>query len=159
MGVGRRILDLARANLNALMDRAARADLEERSEAELTAELERRRRERASQDAERHERLAAEAAARERASARPPDPRARGARRREHEAGARSARLTALYATLGLAPGATPEACKRAYRALMREHHPDRHAGDPRGQRAASDRAAAITTAYAELEALLAERR
>jgi len=164
VGVGRRILDLARANLNALLDRAARTELDTLSEAELTDELERRKRERDSQEAERKQRIAAEDAAKQRAQARgkaptPKPPKPRGAARRQSEAEEKRARTLELYEILGVRAGAPMEDVKHAYRALMREHHPDKHAGDPVKQKAASARAATITTAYAELEALIAPRR
>jgi len=49
----------------------------------------------------------------------------------------------ASYATLGLPPGADRAAVDRAYRALMKRHHPDR-GGDPA-------RAASINHAYADI--------
>jgi DnaJ-domain-containing protein 1 len=144
MGVGRRILDLARANLNALLDRAQRTELEGMSERELLEELERRKRERSAQDEERERRRAAEAAAKQRAQTR--------ARTTGKSGGGRAAPArTDPFHTLGVRRGASLEEVKRAYRALMREHHPDRHAGDPARQRAASERAAVITLAYTEI--------
>lgn len=49
----------------------------------------------------------------------------------------------ASYALLGLPPGATRAAVDRAYRALMKRHHPDL-GGDP-------ERAASINRAYADI--------
>jgi DnaJ-class molecular chaperone len=141
MSVGRRLLDLARANLNALLDRAARAELDGLSEDDLRAELERREAQRATQEEDRRRRLAAEDAAKARAQqakkdgrpkppvARPPDP----------------------YRTLGVRRTATLAEVKKAYRALMREHHPDKHAGNPALQKIAAERSATITLAYAEI--------
>lgn len=51
---------------------------------------------------------------------------------------------TSAYATLGLEPGADASAIKRAYKNLMKLHHPDREGGD-------AGRAAEITRAYREL--------
>lgn len=48
------------------------------------------------------------------------------------------------YATLGLEPGADRDAVERAYRRLIKHHHPDREGGD-------GARAADITRAYREL--------
>lgn len=160
MGIGKKLLDLARANLNALMERASKDQLEGLSERELEAELERRRRERSSQEQERVRRVAEEAAAKSRGSRREKaDPRTRGGTRRASEAEVKAARVRELYETLGVKPGAPFDEVKRSYRVLMREHHPDRHAGDAGEQKAASNRAATITTAYAELEVILVAKR
>ena len=48
------------------------------------------------------------------------------------------------YAALGLEPGADSEAIDRAYRKLIKRHHPDREGGD-------ASRAAEITRAYRDL--------
>jgi len=48
------------------------------------------------------------------------------------------------YAVLGLEPGADPAAIERAYKKLIKRHHPDRAGGDAR-------RAAEINRAYREL--------
>ena len=50
------------------------------------------------------------------------------------------------YAALGLEPGADEAAIERAYKALIKEHHPDRLGGD-------AARAAEINRAYRELRA------
>jgi len=48
------------------------------------------------------------------------------------------------YAALGLKPGADASAVERAYKRLIKQHHPDRPGGD-------SKRAAEINRAYREL--------
>src|SRR5215210_2060837 len=48
------------------------------------------------------------------------------------------------FVVLGLQPGADSAAIERAYKRLIKEHHPDREGGDAR-------RAAEITQAYREL--------
>ena len=62
------------------------------------------------------------------------------------------------YTALGLPHGATLDEVKRAYRKLMRDHHPDRHAPDPAADATAHARAQRINAAYAELTALLTGR-
>jgi hypothetical protein len=157
MGLGRRFLDGARANLNALMELALRDELHGASEAQLEAELQRRQHERSEQESERQHRMAMEAAARSRGSARKKQEKDPPRRAPVGEARARQLRLQSLYAMLGATPGADLEVVKKSYRALMQKHHPDRHAGDREAERLASDQAARISAAYAELESLLQE--
>ncbi len=55
------------------------------------------------------------------------------------------------YVTLGLAPGASRDDVRQAYRQLVKQHHPDRHMaeGTPAAFiRVAEDRMAAINAAY-----------
>jgi DnaJ-class molecular chaperone len=150
MGLRDRFVELARERLNGLLDRAAQVELEQQREDRLEAELQRRRSAVNAQEMERDRRLAMEAAARARGQKRKVAPRTSAA-----EAARNAYQLRALYQTLGVPMGSSLDDCKHAYRALMREHHPDRHARDPRGQQRASDRAAQISAAYAELEKLL----
>jgi DnaJ-domain-containing protein 1 len=60
----------------------------------------------------------------------------------------RQREVAAWYQTLGLPMGAGPEEVRQAYRALMRTHHPDRHAGSPAAERAATQRAQTLTVAH-----------
>ncbi|PAW82926.1 MAG: hypothetical protein B9S33_14435 [Pedosphaera sp. Tous-C6FEB] len=57
-------------------------------------------------------------------------------------------------ATLGVAPGASPEHLKRAYLALVKRWHPDRFANEPERQKEAEDKLRSINVAY---EALVGE--
>ena len=137
MGVGRRLIDLARANLNALLDRAASSELEGMSEAQLQDELDRRKREREAQEEESKKRLAAEAAAQARAKHRQTAPKPKAAPKPADP-----------YRVLGVSRTASLEEVKKAYRNLMREHHPDKHAGDAAAQKRASAMTIEITSAY-----------
>lgn len=62
------------------------------------------------------------------------------------------------YRTLGLAEGAGLDEVKKAYRKLMRQHHPDKHSTDPHAEARAAERAKVINEAYRELTALLTGR-
>jgi len=61
------------------------------------------------------------------------------------------ARDVSAYAALGLEPGADALAIERAYKSLIKQHHPDREGGD-------SARAAEINRAYRELRAALGSK-
>jgi DnaJ-domain-containing protein 1 len=63
--------------------------------------------------------------------------------------------LAAEYQLLGLAPGADRDAVRRAWRRLVRDHHPDRHAGDPPAQAAARERFLIYQAAYERIIASL----
>ncbi len=65
---------------------------------------------------------------------------------------------TQYYAMLGLTDGADMAAVKAAFRRKMREHHPDRFAGDPAAEARAQAMAQEINEAYRELTALLTGR-
>lgn len=62
------------------------------------------------------------------------------------------------YQTLGLQNGASLDDVKKAYRRLMRQHHPDKHSTDARAEAEAHARAQEINEAYRELTALLTGR-
>jgi curved DNA-binding protein CbpA len=166
MSIGKRLIDLARSELNSLLDKAAdydeRRELErdgwgelgDLSDAELEAELERRR----------HAREEAEEAAtgrRPEAKRAGDKPRADGAGRpRPASGGAEPPRRTAAgdaairkaYAALEVPPGSDFETIRKAYRRLMRKYHPDLHRGSAEAQRAATDLAQRLTEAYKLLE-------
>ena len=85
-----------------------------------------------------------------------------GAGRQQHRPGAGGERtaakkdprahLRADYETLEVPFGAPMSDVKRAYKRLMRAHHPDRFANDPGKQAAATRKAARINDAYARIE-------
>jgi DnaJ-domain-containing protein 1 len=163
MSIGKRLIDLARAELNSLLERAADGDEDERddrwggdlggmSDSELEAELERRRRARdEAEEAARGPRPsatsggagAASGSRRASTSARPEPP-------RRTPAGDQAIRRA--YAALEIPPGSDFETVRKAYRRLMRKYHPDLHGGSPEAQRAANDLAQRLTESYKLLE-------
>ena len=153
MSIGRRLIDLARAELNSLLERAARADEDERygygttdvlSDEELEAELERRKRarEEAEQAAHGPRPGAGSSSYSSRAGGGPP-PR----RSASDDAAVRKA-----YAALEVPPGADFETVRKAYRALMRKYHPDLHNDRPENQKAANELTQKLTDSYKLLE-------
>ncbi len=168
MSIGRRLFNMARAELNSLLDRAAEAEhiraeadpdedlyrrysLDQLTDAELEAEIERRQR-------------ARQAAART-SSPRPESPpRSAGGHSADHSSGPRgpgSSRvrpafaddeLRRAYAALEVPFGADFATVRKSYRALMRKYHPDRHASAPDKQKAATELAQKLTLAYKLIE-------
>ena len=149
MSIGRRLIDLARSELNSLLEKAADLDDGRRdgdswsgelgglSDDELEAELERRR-------------LAREEAEEAARGPRPASSRARAEPPRRTAAGDEAVRRA--YAALEVPPGSDFETIRKAYRRLMRKYHPDLHAGSREGQRAATDLTQRLTEAYKLLE-------
>lgn len=60
--------------------------------------------------------------------------------------------LAGYYANLELPYGANLEAVKAAWKRLMKQYHPDRHAQDPAKREVANALCAQLTHAYKELE-------
>jgi DnaJ-domain-containing protein 1 len=158
MGLGRRILDLARANLNALLEKAAaETSVDELTDEELEAELARRRDLRQREEAERKSREAAEDAARQRYTQRtgqPPPPKRESKRKVPPRVPPPSSerRLRDLYAQLEVPYGSNFDEVKKSFRRLMRKYHPDLHAGNPEKQKVATQLTMSLTQAYNELE-------
>jgi DnaJ-domain-containing protein 1 len=178
MGISKRLLDLAKANLNALLDKTnGDTSVDELTDEELEAELERRRERRRRAEQEIRDREAAERAARERAAQRAATARERAATAREraaHTAGSTGARsnnarrpippgserrLRELYAQLEVPYGASFDEVKRSFRRLMRKYHPDLHVGNPTKHRAATQLTMSLTQAYNEIETHLVGAR
>lgn len=145
MTIGRRLYDMARGELNALLDKAARLGegandddksnddpdgLNAFSEAELEAELARRR---------------------DKSSPPPPRPRTQE-RTQEPARPVAPDKFAHAYAALELAPGADFATVKRQYRNLMRKYHPDHHASSPHKEKAAHELTQKLTEAYKLLE-------
>src|SRR5262249_50583260 len=146
MSITRRLIDLARSNLNSLLDRAASAgeddrQLDDLSDEELEQELARRK-------------LDREREARERAAKQADRERERD-RRRDRVAGTRENKIAQYYAQLEVPYGADWDTVKQSYRRLMRKYHPDLHSRDPEKQKIATELAQALTNAYNELENVL----
>ena len=151
MSIGRRFIDMARSELNSLLDVAAKHagddDDDERAPEPPTGG-------RFSQEAEwlRNARQEVEDAIHGR---RAPEPESRaGAGRRA--AGSRlsgdALRVQKAYAALEVPAGSDFETVRKSYRALMRKYHPDHHTGSPEKQKAANDVAQGLTAAYKLLE-------
>jgi hypothetical protein len=60
--------------------------------------------------------------------------------------------LRSDFEELGLPFGASGEACKAAYKRLLKLHHPDRHAGHPGNMKKATEKSARINAAYDRIE-------
>lgn len=130
MSILDRLGRLARANVNALLDRAKGSrgrDLDRFTEEELEAELERRRTHTSGS-----------------ASEPVPTPSARP-----------DPTLAGYYRLLELPYGADLEAVRHAYRRLLAMYHPDRHTADPEKQRMATELTQALNHAFDQLEAAL----
>jgi DnaJ-domain-containing protein 1 len=151
MSISKRLIDIARAELNSLLEKAARVDADDDdddrprrrygsdyaglSDAELAEEIERRRqaREEVEQATSRTRR---------------PEPRTPPPRR----TAAGDEAIRKAYAALEVPAGSDLETVKRSYRRLMRKYHPDLNAGSKERQRAATDLSQRLTEAYKTLE-------
>src|SRR6185312_6630156 len=155
MSIGKRLIDLARAELNSLLDKAARADDDEEeyaprrrygtssgefssmSDKELEEEIERRRQAREEV---------------ERATSRTQRPEPRTAPPPPRRTAAGDQAIRRAYAALEVPPGSDLETVKHSYRRLMRKYHPDLNTGSKEKQRAATDLSQRLTEAYKTLE-------
>jgi DnaJ-domain-containing protein 1 len=162
MTISKRFLDMARAELNALLDRASSWDssrdpdedlyrrygLDELTDEQLEAELERRQR--------------ARAAAKAKVNAPPPRPTATSGGSRPRPARPSSGpvprrpspddEVRRAYAALEVPVGSNFEAVRKSYRMLMRKYHPDHHSGSPEKQKTATELTQKLTDAYRVLE-------
>lgn len=160
MSIGRRLIDMARSELNSLLDVAAKHapddddDVVERRDAEAAGAGGRW-----SQEAEwlRKARQEVEDAIHGRRTAPDPEPPPRagagaGARPGANRVVGEALRVQKAYAVLEVRQGADFETVRRSYRTLMRKYHPDHHTGSPEKQKAANDIAQGLTEAYKLLE-------
>jgi len=156
MSIGKRLIDLARSELNSLLDKAARVDGDDAddrarrrdgsefsslSDAELDEEIERRRQAREEVEQATNRNYRPDAGTSSRTSSSPP---------RRTAAGDEAIRKA--YAALEVPAGSDLETVKRSYRRLMRKYHPDLNAGSSEKQRAATDLSQRLTEAYKTLE-------
>jgi DnaJ-domain-containing protein 1 len=156
MSISKRLIDLARSELNSLLDKAARSededdrprrtrvgygsgsgDLSGMSDDELAAEIERRRRARDEVEEAIHGR---------RSAPRTPPPRT------PPRTAAGDQAIRKAYAALEVPAGSNFEVVRQSYRRLMRKYHPDLHGGSPEKSRAATDLTQRLTEAYKTLE-------
>jgi len=156
VSIGKRLIDLARAELNSLLDKAARSDEDDGgyrarrrpsssnpefadlSDEELAAEIERRRRAREEvEEAIRGGR---------------PRPRTAPPPRTPPRTAAGDDAIRKAYAALEVPAGSDFETVRSSYRRLMRKYHPDLHGGTTEKQRAATDLTQRLTQAYKTLE-------
>jgi DnaJ-domain-containing protein 1 len=154
MSISRRLIDLARSELNSLLERAGRADEDDKwggggldglSDEELEEELKRRRdaRDEAEQAAKRSRQGPAS-----RAYERPP----RGRTEPPRRTAAGDDAIRKAYAALEIPPGSDFETVRKSYRRMMRKYHPDLHTSSPEKQRTANDLTQRLTEAYKLLE-------
>ncbi|HJX51644.1 MAG TPA: J domain-containing protein [Polyangia bacterium] len=160
MTISKRLFDMARAELNSLLDKAStwesprdpdedlyrRYGLDQLTDEQLEAELERRHR--------------ARAAAQAKANAPRPSPASSGSRPRSARPSSgplprRSSPeddLRRAYAALEVPVGSNFETVRKSYRALMRKYHPDHHSESPEKQKTATELTQKLTEAYKLLE-------
>ena len=169
MSIGKRLFNLAKSELNSLLDRAAetesvpshdpdedlyrRFSLDQLTDKELEAEIERRHR---ARQAQAQARGASSRPAGATAGAKPADKAAPGSSRASGGTQARKPtpddELRRAYAALEVPFGSDFATVRKSYRALMRKYHPDRHAGSPERQKAATELAQKLSAAYQLVE-------
>jgi DnaJ-domain-containing protein 1 len=170
MSVGRRLLDMARSELNSLLDFAAKhgndGDGDDGGDGDAAGAGEPVRAGAAAawrEEAEwqRRARQEVEDAIHGRRTPEPPPPppreRPSGGGRGPRTASSASAsneglRVQKAYAALEVRPGSDFATVRQSYRALMRKYHPDHHTESAETQRAANEVAQRLTDAYKLLE-------
>jgi DnaJ-domain-containing protein 1 len=162
MTISKRFLDMARAELNALLDKAStwesardpdedlyqRYGLDELTDEQLEAELERRHRARAAAKAKVNAAAPRPTTASSGSRPRPARPSPGPPPRRPSP----EDEVRRAYAALEVPVGSSFETVRKSYRALMRKYHPDHHSGSPEKQKTATELTQKLTEAYELLE-------
>ena len=154
MSIGKRLIDLARSELNSLLEKAARVDDDDDDDGRGGSYGSSEYASMSDTELSRGDRAAA-AGARGGRAGRPATRRRPGAAdlapppRRTAAGDRRSARPTPRWRSR---PAPIFETVKRSYRRLMRKYHPDLNAGSKEKQRAATDLSQRLTEAYKTLE-------
>ena len=154
MSIGKRLIDLARSELNSLLDRAARSDdgadddrsrrqrggagYSGMSDGELADEIDRLAREEVEEVVS--------------GKKRPQPPPRQPPPRTPPRTASGDAAIRKAYADLEVPAGSDFETVRKSYRRLMRKYHPDLHGGTPEKSRAATDLTQRLTQAYKTLE-------
>jgi DnaJ-domain-containing protein 1 len=169
MTIGRRLFNMARSELNSLLDRAVEAErqsemgsdpdedlyrrfsLDQLTDAELEAEIERRYRARQSaRGADTHPPAGTPSASRPASKTKASSTRPSGTAHPRKTTAPDELRLA--YAALEVPFGSDFATVRKSYRTLMRKYHPDRHAGSPDKQKAATELAQKLSAAYQLIE-------
>lgn len=66
--------------------------------------------------------------------------------------------MATYYANLEIAPGASREQIKAAWKRLMKQYHPDMHSEDPKKRETANELTRRLTEAYRILDKELAQK-
>ena len=147
MSLGKRLIDLAKANLNALLDKAGAPADTTIDEVQIRTQAEKAARERAAQ----RKTMPRKPPSSSSTSSKRPPPRPAPPGSDKH--------LRELYAQLETPYGAPFEDVKKSFRRLMRKYHPDLHVGNPMKHKTATQLTMSLTQAYNELEQRLAGGR
>jgi DnaJ-domain-containing protein 1 len=158
MTIGKRLFDMARAELNSLLDKAStwesprdpdedlyrRYGLDQLTDEQLEAELERRHRARAAAQANAPRPSPASSGSRPWAARASSGPLPRKPSPEDD--------IRRAYAALEVPVGSSFETVHKSYRALMRKYHPDHHSESPEKQKTATELTQELTEAYKLLE-------
>lgn len=134
------------ARVHAARDKRERAAAKARDEAFREAQEQARRAERAARASSSY------SSSRSAGSSSSGRSRTGGKRRSARSSAGSGDKIAKYYKVLDLPVGAPYEDVKKSYRKLMRKYHPDRHVGNAKKQKAATELSMRVTQAYKELE-------